>query len=225
MLVTLVALWPGEPFWRRRWAAVPGRWLRRRWQALARWMGAGAAAAPAGAAPAGPAPACTAPSAGADAAVGAAMSGGAGAPEGDAGPERAAPATAGPAGPPHGRWRPRLRARAGTALVTVAAACCLLLAGLWLGGYPGAVIFTAATALSAAAVSYRRAHRWWYPLSRPWVVSGLVVAAAACAVAGGQLLLAGVTGPAVTVLVNTAPQVLCLIATGRLAAALIVGDP
>ena len=225
VLVTLVALWPGEPFWRRRWAAVPGRWLRRRWQALARWMGAGAAAAPAGAAPAGPAPACTAPSAGADAAVGAAMSGGAGAPEGDAGPERAAPATAGPAGPPHGRWRPRLRARAGTALVTVAAACCLLLAGLWLGGYPGAVIFTAATALSAAAVSYRRAHRWWYLLSRPWVVTALVVAAAACAVAGGQLLLAGVTGPAVTVLVNTAPQVLCLIATGRLAAALIVGDP
>ena len=153
------------------------------------------------------------------------MSGSAGALEGDAGPERAAPATAGPAGPPHARWPPRLRPRVGTALVTAAVACCLLLAGLWLGGYPGAVIFTAATALSAAAVSYRRAHRWWYLLSRPWVVTALVVAAAACAVAGGQLLLAGVTGPAVTVLVNTAPQVLCLIATGRLAAALIVGDP
>jgi arabinofuranan 3-O-arabinosyltransferase len=101
----------------------------------------------------------------------------------------------------------------------------LLLAGLWLSGYPGAVILTAATALFAVAVSYRRAHPAWYQLSRPWVVAALLVAAAVCAAVGGQLLLAGVTGPLVRALVSTAPQVICLAAVGRMAAALVVGDP
>jgi hypothetical protein len=112
-----------------------------------------------------------------------------------------------------------------TGLATATVVCCLLLAGLWLGGYPGAVILTAATALFAVAVSYRRAHWWWYQLSRPRVVTGLLLAAAACGAAGEQLLLAGDTAPAAAVLVNTAPQVICLIVVGRLAAALAVGDP
>ncbi len=82
-----------------------------------------------------------------------------------------------------------------TTLATAAVVGCLLLAGLWLSGYPGAVILTAATALFAVAVSYRRAHWAWYQLSRPSVVAALLLAAAACAAVGGQLLLAGVTGP------------------------------
>jgi hypothetical protein len=107
----------------------------------------------------------------------------------------------------------------------VAVVGCLLLAGLWLSGYPGAVILTAATALFAVAVSYRRAHWAWYQLSRPWVVAALLLTAAACAAVGGQLLLTGVTGPLVRALVSTAPQVICLGAVGRMAAALVVGDP
>jgi arabinofuranan 3-O-arabinosyltransferase len=133
-----------------------------------------------------------------------------------AGPERG-----GAGGPARPRWRPGLT----TMLATAAVVGCLLLAGLWLSGYPGAVILTAATALFAVAVSYRRAHWAWYQLSRPWVVAVLLLAAAACAAVGGQLLLAGVTGPPVKALVSTAPQVICLAAVGRMAAALVVGDP
>ena len=144
---------------------------------------------------------------------------------------RARSQDAGRAGPGRGagasrrRWRPRLHKGIGTALATAAAAGCLLAAGLWLGGYPGAVILTAATALFAVAVSYRRAHWAWYQLSRPRVVAALLLAAAACGAVGEQLLLAGTTGPVVTALVSTGPQVICLAAAGRLAAALVVGDP
>jgi arabinofuranan 3-O-arabinosyltransferase len=110
-------------------------------------------------------------------------------------------------------------------LTVAAAVCCLALAGLWLGGYPGAAILPAAAALFAVAVTYRHAHPWWYQVSRPWVPAFLLLAAAACGVAGGQLVLDGTTGPVVTVLTNTAPQVICLAVVGRLAAALVVGDP
>ncbi len=135
--------------------------------------------------------------------------------------EGAEPEHAGAGGPPRPRWRPGLT----TTLTTAAVVGCLLLAGLWLGGYPGAVILTVATALFAVAVSYRRAHWAWYQLSRPWVVAALLLAAAACGAVGGQLLLAGVTGPLVKALVSTAPQVICLAVVGRMAAALAVGDP
>jgi arabinofuranan 3-O-arabinosyltransferase len=134
----------------------------------------------------------------------------------------AEPERAGTGGSPW-RWRPWSRLT--TTLATAAVVGCLLLAGLWLGGYPGAVILTAATALFAVAVSYRRAHWAWYQLSRPWVVAALLLAAAACGAVGGQLLLAGVTGPLVKALVSTAPQVICLAVVGRMAAALVVGDP
>jgi arabinofuranan 3-O-arabinosyltransferase len=131
----------------------------------------------------------------------------------------------GPAGPARSprRWRPR--PGLSTALATVAVVCCLLLAGLWLSGYPGAVILTAAAALFAVAVSQQRAHWAWHQLSRPWAVAALLLAAAACGAAGEQLLLPGTTTPLATALVNTAPQVICLIVVGRLAAALVVGDP
>ena len=50
------------------------------------------------------------------------------------------------------------------------------------------------------------------------------MAAAACGVVGG-LMSDGTTGTVVTVLTNTAPQVICLAVVGRLAAALVVGEP
>jgi arabinofuranan 3-O-arabinosyltransferase len=122
---------------------------------------------------------------------------------------------------------PRLRFRPGLAraLAWAAVACGLLLAGFWLGGYPGAVILAAATGLFAAASSYRRRHRLWLELSRPRVVAGLLLAAAACGVAGERLLSAGASGQLETALTNVAPQVICLAVVGRLVAALIVGDP
>jgi arabinofuranan 3-O-arabinosyltransferase len=120
---------------------------------------------------------------------------------------------------------PRLRPGFGTALTSAAAVCVLLLAGLWLGGYPGAAILTIATGLFVAAFSYRHRHRLWLELSRPWIVAGLLLAAAACAVIGDRLLNAGTSGTLVTALTNTAPQIICLTIIARLAAALIVGDP
>ena len=146
---------------------------------------------------------------------------------GGGGAHRARSARARRTGARGGRWVTAAALAPGltTTLATAAVVGCLLLAGLWLGGYPGAVILTVATALFAVAVSYRRAHWAWYRLSRPWVVAALLLAAAACGAVGGQLLLAGVTGPLVKTLVSTAPQVICLAVVGRMAAALAVGDP
>jgi hypothetical protein len=132
-----------------------------------------------------------------------------------------------------------------------AAVCGLLLAGLWLGGYPGAVILAGTACLFTAAVGsyspggatprnspmakrprdsvtgpspFRRKHRVWLELSRPWLVAGLLLAAAGCAVVGERLLGEGASGPLVTALTNTAPQVICLVIVARLAAALFAGD-
>jgi arabinofuranan 3-O-arabinosyltransferase len=113
----------------------------------------------------------------------------------------------------------------GAALTFAAALCGLLLAGLWLGGYPGAGILTAAAFLFTAAVSYRHRHRLWLELSRPWLVAGLLLAAAVCSVAGERLLAAGASGPLVTALTTTAPQVICLVVVARLAAALFASEP
>jgi len=221
-LVMLVALWPGQPAWRPRRRARP-RWLPRRRRVLERRAAErDTGATDAGhesAVPAAAAIETAGTAAGPEAATTA------------AGPKAAGPGTGpeatGNAGAPRppARWRLRQRARSGATLTEAAAVCCLALAGLWLGGYPGAVILPAATALFTVAVSYRRASPWWYQLSRPRVPAILLLAAAACAVAGGQLVPEGTTGPVATALVSTAPQVLCLAVAGRLAAALVVGDP
>jgi arabinofuranan 3-O-arabinosyltransferase len=212
-LVMLVALWPGQPAWRPRWLRGPrrvaGRWGTRP-DAGATDAGPGTAR-PAAAAPE---PAST-EAAGPEAGPGAAGD--------EAGDEAAGPEGARPAGSarPPARWRPGR-----VPVLTVAAAVCgLALAGLWLGGYPGAAILPAATALFTVAVRYRHARPWWHQVSRPWVPAALLLAAAACGVVAGQLVLHGATGPVVTGLVGTAPQVLCLVVVGRLAAALVVGDP
>jgi arabinofuranan 3-O-arabinosyltransferase len=209
-LVVLVALWPGTPAWRPRWLRLPAAWRRARARRkdAARAAKNTRAAGDARAAGEEPRAVGDARAAGEEAwAVGDARA---------AGEARAA-----------GGARATGKRTRGltTTLATAAVVGCLLLAGLWLSGYPGAVILTAATALFAVAVSYRRAHWAWYQLSRPWVVAALLLAAAACAAVGGQLLLAGVTGPPITALVSTAPQVICLAAVGRMAAALVVGDP
>ncbi len=114
----------------------------------------------------------------------------------------------------------RLRLRPGTAAAMTLAliACGLLLAGFWLGGYPGALILIAATCLFVTAISNRRAHRFWLELSRPWVLTGLLLVAAACGAVGNS-------GPLLTGLWNAVPQVICLIIVGRLVAALILPDP
>jgi hypothetical protein len=127
-----------------------------------------------------------------------------------------------PEGAVPGRVRAAVRA---VPLFPAAVVCGLLLAGFWLGGYPGMVILPAATGLFTAAFSYRRAHRFLLELSQPWVVVVLIMIAAACGAVGERLLLAGAPGPLGVVFIATVPEVACLIVLGRLAAALLVGDP
>jgi arabinofuranan 3-O-arabinosyltransferase len=228
-LVMLVALWPGQPAWRPRWlrrVRLPG------WRAIMRRRATGRGAEPADAPEvAGPVTA-----------VAVVASPAAAEPE-SVNPAPAEPGTAESPPPapgatssraadrrgarPAGSPFPLIRGRPGRAAVLSAAAavCWLALAGLWLGGYPGAAILPAAAALFAVAVEYRHAHPWWRELSRPWVPAALLMAAAACGVVAGQLVLGGATGPVITTLTDTAPQVLCLVVASRLAVALVVGDP
>ena len=110
-------------------------------------------------------------------------------------------------------------------LIAVAATGVLLLAGFWLGGFPGAVIVTVATWLFMAAASNRRVSRVWVEFARPRLLATLLLAALVCGVVGERLLWSGHSGRLVTDLWNTVPQVICLIIVARLAAALILPEP
>jgi arabinofuranan 3-O-arabinosyltransferase len=129
-------------------------------------------------------------------------------------------------------WRSRrlrldlhLDLRYSSAATWAAVACGLLLTGFWLGGYLGVAILAAATGLFMTAVSYRHSRRYWLELSRPRLLTGLLVVAAACGATGEHLLLAGSSGLLVTALSDAIPQVICLVIVGRLMAALILPDP
>jgi arabinofuranan 3-O-arabinosyltransferase len=103
-------------------------------------------------------------------------------------------------------------------------------AGLWLGGYPGAVLLplttivflVTASGLPLAGARSGRLLRAGHELPRPWLLAGLVLAAALSAVAGQYLQSRGAPGLAITALRNGIPQVLEIIVIGRLAAALIL---
>jgi arabinofuranan 3-O-arabinosyltransferase len=112
------------------------------------------------------------------------------------------------------------RRRAGIGAVVVA----LVVTGLWLGGYPGAVIVPAATALFLYCASDEVPARVAVAaaeLSRARTLAVLLIAAAICEAEGETLIQDGHTGLLVTVL-NATPQVICLAVIGRLAAALIL---
>jgi hypothetical protein len=101
----------------------------------------------------------------------------------------------------------------------------LVIGGLWLGGYPGAVIVPAGTLLFLicagdgvpASVSSVAAE-----VARAGTLAGLLVVAAICGAEGEVLAQDGHTGLLVTALQNAIPQVICLAVIARLAAALIL---
>jgi arabinofuranan 3-O-arabinosyltransferase len=105
----------------------------------------------------------------------------------------------------------------------------LVITGLLLGGYPGAVIVPAATCLFLASNAdlpvlaeggFALARLW-----RPRVLAGLLIAASICGAAGEHASQAGNSGLVVTALLNGIPQVICLVIVGRLAAAVILSLP
>jgi len=116
-----------------------------------------------------------------------------------------------------GRW---LALSGSASIGLLAGAVAVSLIGLWLGGYPGALLLPPATAafIAASAVGARS------PVLRfvgsSWLVTGLLAAAALTGAVGTELRNAAHSGPAVRALWDTCPQVLCLIIVARLIAAL-----
>jgi arabinofuranan 3-O-arabinosyltransferase len=115
-----------------------------------------------------------------------------------------------------GTWRRRIR-RPPAALL---ASALLPATGLWLAGYPGAIILPAATLLALAVARRGRplgAHQ------EPWLLAGLALAGTAVAAAGQHFLLMGDSGLVVTALVSAVPQVICLLIVACLIALLLRG--
>jgi arabinofuranan 3-O-arabinosyltransferase len=96
----------------------------------------------------------------------------------------------------------------------------LVLAGLWLGGYPGAVILPVAVGVFLVVC---RGSRW--RLIDPWLVAGLMLAASAAGAVGEHLVRGGDNSPAALWLADGIPQVICLLIIGRLTATLIRPGP
>jgi arabinofuranan 3-O-arabinosyltransferase len=134
-------------------------------------------------------------------------------------PSPAARAAPGPRGRPPGRrrpWRPGTGRGLRTAVLVVALAVLLPGAGLVLGGYRGALVVPAvAVAVGALAETWRRT-------SLPWLLGGLLIVAAAVGAAGQRLVFAGDAGLLVSLTSNVIPQLVCLMAVGGLAGALII---
>lgn len=131
-----------------------------------------------------------------------------------------------PSGPPRsrplrgGRLRQlhrRRRQLVVAGLASAVAACGLAAAGFWLGGYPGAAILPAAAGVFLAGTSFRRL-RW---LASPWLLPGLLLAAAAAGGEGEHLLRSGDSSPLTMWLASGVPQIICLVIIGRLAIALL----
>ena len=126
-----------------------------------------------------------------------------------------------------GRGPPLRRFARMAALAVVLGA--LVITGLLLGGFAGAVIVPAATCLFLVSNADLPAlteggfamGRLW----RPRVLAGLLIAASICGAAGAHASQAGSTGLAVTALLNGVPQLICLVIVGRLAAAIILSLP
>ena len=96
----------------------------------------------------------------------------------------------------------------------------LVLAGLWLGGYPGAVLLPVAVGVF---LGVGRGSRW--RLAGPWLVAGLMLAAAAAGAVGQHLVLSGDNGTVALWLADGIPQVICLLIIGWLTAVLIRPGP
>jgi arabinofuranan 3-O-arabinosyltransferase len=136
---------------------------------------------------------------------------------------------AGGTGPawPDGPGRDRRVGPKAAVALAVALAAGLALTGLWLGGWPGAVILPAAAGVFWALPGYGpAAPSGWWPragawLSGPWLLPALLLAAAGCALAGARLATGAPASPAALWLTSGIPQILGLLIVARLVAELL----
>ncbi len=89
-------------------------------------------------------------------------------------------------------------------------------AGLWIGGFPAALLIPAGTAVFLAAAEYSARSGFARWLASPWLAAGLLAIASV-----GVVLGLGHTGWARTLLSLSLPQLLCFVVVARLAAALL----
>lgn len=130
------------------------------------------------------------------------------------------------------RHREAARRRAGASAVGASAVLVALFAGgLWLGGYPGAVILPAVTVLFlvcdgdvARTAEAGRIGLGWVAarVTRASLVAGLLIAASISGAEGEAMAQEGHAGLTATALLGPVPQVICLVVIGRLAAALLL---
>jgi arabinofuranan 3-O-arabinosyltransferase len=116
-------------------------------------------------------------------------------------------------------WR-RLRRAILTDMARLAVAGGLMLAGLWLGGYPGAVILPAAAGVFLVV---RRRSRW--RRVEPLLMVGVMLAVSAAGAVGEHLLRGGDNSPVALWLADGIPQMICLFIIAGLAATLIGPGP
>jgi arabinofuranan 3-O-arabinosyltransferase len=104
--------------------------------------------------------------------------------------------------------------------VAVTGLALAVFAGLWIGGYPAALLIPAGTAvfLAAAESSARSGSGSGFArlLASPWLAAGLLAAASVSVAVGSRL-----TGWAFTLLSLSLPQLLCFAVVARLIAALL----
>jgi arabinofuranan 3-O-arabinosyltransferase len=96
----------------------------------------------------------------------------------------------------------------------------LVLAGLWLGGYPGAVLLPVTVGVFLRISRGSRGRQ-----AGPWLVAGLMLAAAAAGSVGQHLVLRGDNDTVALWLADGIPQVICLLIIGWLTAVLIRPGP
>jgi hypothetical protein len=74
------------------------------------------------------------------------------------------------------------------------------------------------------AIALRPRSRLARVVAEPWLITGLLVAAAVCGAAGEQLWLHGIGGAPLVGLAGVVPELACLAIVGRLIAALLSPD-